>query len=127
MKTRTAHPHIEKRKSHRGGRAILRGTNFPVSSVVIYILKHGMLPEELVRTFSHLKLAQVYDALSYYYDHQQEIDAEIEKNLGQDSIALRLGKQKQALRLQYDPQRRNFTVSPLTTSPKRKKTAEDVS
>ncbi|MEW5934084.1 MAG: hypothetical protein AB1816_10920 [Bacillota bacterium] len=30
-----------------------------------------MTPGELVREFSHLTLAQVYDALSYYYDHKE--------------------------------------------------------
>ena len=28
----------------------------------------------------HLSLAQIYDALSFYYDHQAEIDADIEAN-----------------------------------------------
>lgn len=28
----------------------------------------------------HLKLAQVYDALSYYHDHREEIDRELSEN-----------------------------------------------
>ena len=39
-----------------------------------------MTPEELVRDFPHLTLAQVYDALSYYYDNQPEIEKEIAEN-----------------------------------------------
>jgi uncharacterized protein (DUF433 family) len=39
-----------------------------------------MTPEELVREFPHLTLAQVYDALSYYYDHKEEIDQEMHAN-----------------------------------------------
>jgi uncharacterized protein (DUF433 family) len=66
MRSQVTHPHIDKRPGYRGGRAIIAGTNFPVSSVVIYILRQGMLPEELVRRFAHLTLAQVSDALSYY-------------------------------------------------------------
>jgi hypothetical protein len=31
----------------------------------------------MLREFSHLAPAQVLDALSYYYDHQEQIDAEI--------------------------------------------------
>jgi uncharacterized protein (DUF433 family) len=45
--------------------------------VVFYVLRQGMTPEELVREFPHLTLAQVYDALSYYYDHKEEIDQEM--------------------------------------------------
>lgn len=33
-------------------------------------MRQGMTPEELVSEFPHLTLAQVYDALSYYYDHK---------------------------------------------------------
>jgi uncharacterized protein (DUF433 family) len=36
----------------------------------------GMTPEELVAEFPHLTLASVHDALSYYYDHREEIDAD---------------------------------------------------
>ena len=74
------HPHIEVRKAYCGGSAIIVGTKFPVRSVVNYVLRQGLSPEELVNEFGHLTLAQVHDALSYYYDHQAEIDREIEEN-----------------------------------------------
>lgn len=75
-----AHPHIARVPGCCGGRPIIRGTRFPVSSVVFYVLRLGMTPEELVREFPHLTLAQVYDALSYYYDHKEEIDQEMHAN-----------------------------------------------
>lgn len=106
------HPYIEKRRGHRGGRAIIVGTNFPVSSVATYILKHGMPGEELVRMFPHLSLAQVYDALSYYYDHQPEIDAEIERNMSEDSFAARLPS-REVLRFRFDVKKGEFVVSTL--------------
>lgn len=34
-------------------------------------------PEELVTHFPHLKVAEVYAGMAYYYDHQAEIDEEI--------------------------------------------------
>ena len=55
------------------------GTKFPVRSVVHYVLRQGMSPEELVKEFGHLTLAQVHDALSYYYDHQIDMDRELEE------------------------------------------------
>jgi len=39
-----------------------------------------MTPEELLKEFSHLTLAHVYDALSYYYDHKTEIEHELNEN-----------------------------------------------
>jgi uncharacterized protein (DUF433 family) len=38
----------------------------------------GETPEEILEKYPHLTLAQVYDALSYYYDHQEEIDRDME-------------------------------------------------
>jgi uncharacterized protein (DUF433 family) len=71
------HPYIVSLKSHCGGSPIIPGTKFPVRSVVSYVVKQGMTPEELVKEFSHLTLAQVYDALSYYYENRVEIDKEL--------------------------------------------------
>ncbi|MDN3509994.1 MAG: DUF433 domain-containing protein [Candidatus Jettenia sp. CY-1] len=77
QKTKIKHPYIIFRKTHCGGSPIIAGTKFPVRSVVFYVLKQGMTPEELVKEFSHLTLSQVYDALSYYYENKKEIDKEL--------------------------------------------------
>ena len=47
---------------------------------MFYIVKEGILPEELAKEFPHLSLSAIYDALSYYYDHSEEIERLIEKN-----------------------------------------------
>jgi len=72
--TKLGHFYIVKDSKIQGGEPIIRGTRFPVRSVVFYILKEGMLPEELVKEFPQLTLSSVYDALAYYYDHKEEID-----------------------------------------------------
>ncbi len=77
---RPKHPYIHRVKGYCGGRPIIVGTKFPVRSVVNYILKQGMTPEELVAEFNYLTLSKIYDALSYYYDHKDEIDRDIEQN-----------------------------------------------
>ncbi len=74
------HPYIVIQQGYCGGSPIIAGTKFPVCSVVNYVLKQGMTPEELLKEFSHLTLAQVYDALSYYYDHKTEIEHELSEN-----------------------------------------------
>jgi uncharacterized protein (DUF433 family) len=59
---------------------VIAGTKFPVRSVVNHVLRQGMTPEELAAEFRHLSLAQIHDALSYYYDHQGDIDQDIAAN-----------------------------------------------
>lgn len=78
-----AHPHITSDPKVCGGSPIISGTRFPVRSVVAYVLHHGLTPEELVARFPHLTLAQVHDALSYYYDNREEVDRELLENTEQ--------------------------------------------
>lgn len=82
MKTlkKTVHPYIITQEDYCGGSPIIKGTKFPVRSVVNYVLRQGLSPEEMVKEFPHLGLAQVYYALSYYYDHKEGIDRELEEN-----------------------------------------------
>ena len=69
--------HVERRPGVCGGRPVIRGTRFPVKSIVVYVLRHGLTPEEVVREWTHLTLAQVYGSLAFYYDHKAEIDADL--------------------------------------------------
>jgi uncharacterized protein (DUF433 family) len=75
------HPHISKNSDVCGGSAVIAGTRFPVRSVVFYILKTGLTPEELVEKFTHLTLSQIYDALANYYDNRSEIEQDISENI----------------------------------------------
>ena len=74
------HPYIISHEDYCGGSPVIEGTKFTVRSVVNYVLKQGISPEELVKEFHHLSLAQVYDALSYYYDHKEEIERELSQH-----------------------------------------------
>lgn len=62
-----------------GGEPIVKGTRTPVRAVV-ELWRLGVPPEEVPARLPHLSLAQVFAALSYYSDHQQEIDRHIERN-----------------------------------------------
>jgi uncharacterized protein (DUF433 family) len=62
-----------------GGRPILRGTRVAVRAVVGYH-KLGLSVDETLAALPHLTPAQVYEALSYYYDHVDEIEQEIREN-----------------------------------------------
>ena len=61
------------------GRAWIDDTNIKVIEVVLDKLAYGSSPEEIHEQHPHLSLAQIHAALSYYYDHKAEIDAEIER------------------------------------------------
>ncbi len=74
------HPHITSDPRVCGGSPIIAGTRFPVRSVVFYVLRLGLTPEEVVHKFPHLSLAQVHDALAYYYDNRAEIEQDIAQN-----------------------------------------------
>ena len=74
------HPYIVSHKDYCGGSPVIKGTKFPVRSVVNYVLRQGISPEEIVGEFSHLTVAQVYDALSCYYDNKEIIDRELRDN-----------------------------------------------
>jgi len=74
------HAYIEVIEKVTGPQAVIKGTRIPVSIIVGY-LRIAETPESLVKNIlPHLTLAQVYDALSYYYDHQAELEQEMAEN-----------------------------------------------
>jgi uncharacterized protein (DUF433 family) len=70
------HPYVERQSCVQGGRPVIRGSRFVVSSVV-QNHRRGLSPDEIIDIFPWLRPEEVYDALSYYYDHRADIDAEI--------------------------------------------------
>src|SRR5437016_11110877 len=56
----------------------ITGANTKVVEVVLDKMAHGWSPEEMHRQHPHLSMAQIHAALSYYYEHQDEVDADIE-------------------------------------------------
>ncbi len=77
MATRVEHAYIERVHGVQGGRPVIKGTRTPVKSIVIYH-RMGFASEEIQIKLPHLNLAQIYDALSYYYDFKDEIDHDID-------------------------------------------------
>ncbi len=63
------------------GVAWIEGTGIKVKEVVIDKVFWGMTPEEMLTQHSHWALPQIYAALSYYYDHQAEIDEQIQHDI----------------------------------------------
>lgn len=85
MTTATQHRYVVTDTAILGGEPILEGTRTPVRAVV-ELWRQGIAPEDIPHRLPHLSLAQVFDALSYFSDHQQEITAYITRNRVPDEL-----------------------------------------
>lgn len=68
------HPYIVANKRIRNGEPIVSGTGIRVLDIAIRYEVMRMSPEDIVVALPHLNLSHVHDALSYYYEHKNEID-----------------------------------------------------
>src|SRR6266446_2634572 len=71
--TTTAHIRLDEQ-----GRPWVDDTNVKVIEIVLDHLAYSWSAETIQENHPHRSLAQVYAALAWYYDHQTEMDAEIE-------------------------------------------------
>ncbi len=79
MDSATMYEHITRHEEVLSGEPIIDGTRTPVRAIVEE-WRQGTPPEEIPEGMPHLSLAQVFAALAYYSDHQDEINALIERN-----------------------------------------------
>ena len=54
-----------------------------VAQIVTDYLAHGWSPDEMCRHYPHLNPVEAHAAMTYYYDHQAQIDAEIQAELAE--------------------------------------------
>ncbi len=73
----TEHPYIVKVNGVCGGRPIIKGTRTPVQAIVEYY-RMGMDTYQILTELPYITAAQLHDALSYFYDHKEEIESGIE-------------------------------------------------
>jgi uncharacterized protein (DUF433 family) len=59
-----------------GGRLRIDGTRITVTRIAT-LYKQGLSAEEVVATYPHLTLGQVYAALAYYHANREAVDAEL--------------------------------------------------
>ena len=77
------YPHIGSDPEIAGGNAIVTGTRITVRSIAGYY-QMGMSIDEILTTLPHLTPSQVLSALAYYFDHQTEIDSDLEESTDVD-------------------------------------------
>jgi uncharacterized protein (DUF433 family) len=63
----------------KGGKPALAGTRISIADLVLMHLRMGQSLEEIAATYD-LPLAAVHAGMAYYYDHQSEIDRNIEED-----------------------------------------------
>src|SRR4051794_31953111 len=64
-----------------GGKPRIDGHRIKVEHIAVMYERMGKTPDEIVTELPTISLAQVHAALSYYYDHKPEIDADIEEGI----------------------------------------------
>ncbi len=75
MATEGGYPHIEIRPGEPA--RLRRVPRVRVAQIVMDYLTHGWSPDEMCRQHPYLTPAEAHAAMAYYFDHQDEIDAEI--------------------------------------------------
>ncbi|HLC16618.1 MAG TPA: DUF433 domain-containing protein [Thermodesulfovibrionia bacterium] len=58
---------------------IIAGTTMKVTELVLNSHAYGWSPEELHFQHPYLTLGQIHSALAYYWDHQKEIEEDIQR------------------------------------------------
>ena len=61
--------------------ACIAGTNTKVVELIVEIRAYGWSPKGLHFQHPYLTLGQIHSALAYYWDHQDELDQDLERRL----------------------------------------------
>ncbi len=77
---------IVRRADISSGEPIIQGTRISVRYIIERIQAEQSV-KDILAALPHLTAAQVYNALSYYYDHQSEIDQLIQESQLEQVIA----------------------------------------
>lgn len=73
--------HVEIRKNRDGqDRAFVVGTRVRVSDIYALAEIQGYAPDAIVAQLPHLSLGQVHAALSYFFDHREQILQELRED-----------------------------------------------
>ncbi|MBX9252703.1 DUF433 domain-containing protein [Desmonostoc muscorum CCALA 125] len=74
--TPTEHKYVE---LDERGVPIIKGTTMKVVELVTSRFAYAWSPEELHLNYPQISMSQIHSALAYYWDHKQEIDADMER------------------------------------------------
>jgi uncharacterized protein (DUF433 family) len=96
--TTVSYPHIE---IDPQGEPVITGANTKVVVLAMDHLAHHWDATEIHRQRPHLTLGQIYSALAYYYDHEIELNNQIDQLLRRENELLdQLGTSRIRAKLQ---------------------------
>ena len=79
MAMELTYPHVEQPSGEPA--RLARLPRVRVAQIVMDYLAHGWSADEMCRQHPHLTPAEVHAAMTYYFDHQQQLDEEIRNEL----------------------------------------------
>jgi uncharacterized protein (DUF433 family) len=71
---KTKHPYISIDPKISGGQPVIKGTRIRVMDIAIKYELMGQIADDIIDAYPYLKLEQIHDALSYYYEHKDLFD-----------------------------------------------------
>jgi len=77
---KTKHPYISIEPRIAGGQPVIRGTRMKVIDIAIKYEFMGLSADRIVDEYPHLKLEQIHDALSYYYENKDAFDKKYQED-----------------------------------------------
>ncbi len=72
IEKKTKHPYISKEST--GGQPVIKGTRIKVMDIAVRYELMGFSADKIVDEYPHLKLEQIHDALSCYYENKDMFD-----------------------------------------------------
>lgn len=71
----TKYPHVD---YDAAGVAMIAGTSVRIAEIVLDHLAHQWDGKQIAEHYHNLRLGQIYSALAYYYDHEEDRKREME-------------------------------------------------
>ena len=82
--------HIDITPGICGGRPRIAGSRIRVQDIVYWFEEQGASADEIVRHFPTITRADVFAALTYYWDHRDEIEQEIADDIAREEAYERM-------------------------------------
>jgi uncharacterized protein (DUF433 family) len=80
LQTKVKHPYVSVNPQICRGSPVITGTRVRVVDLAIEYEYLNRSPDDIISAHPHLKLEQVHDALSYYYENRAELDRKIKED-----------------------------------------------
>ena len=75
-----SHPYVGRDLKISRGSPVVKGARVRVVDIAIEYEYLGRTPDEIASAHPHLKLKEIHDALSYYYENRREFDEKIKED-----------------------------------------------